>query len=389
MLLSRGLISRSLPTTTTVGLTFPKQSTLFNFSQIRTKKKRAAGSRTNNKNSPGKRLGPKVGDGQFVEQGTIIMRQRGTKLHPGDNTGLGHDHTIFALEPGYVRFYYDPFHPLRKYVGVALKKDYMLPKEHFAPRLRRFGYVELMDEGEKMKEEASMSRKEFLAQPELKRQAEEFEAYKNKRLEEYKKSISEEFTGLGLTEQEVENAANRVFDIVQLRKTGQSMSEAREQVTLNFIYELRLALRRGEFTKEEVNTGKKIYSEFAQKIDEVITVNMNNEQIIKQLSSEELETKRKEVKQQLDSYLTEKTLTDKYRQEVEELIVTPGIFSLTEQEQLREEYLPVVLPLTVPGSVVEEFDTQNPPKGHVVQTIFNEETRSFKTIARPKVAVSA
>ena len=45
------------------------------------------------------------------------MRQRGTKIHPGDNVKIG-----VAVEPGYVRYYFDPFHPLRKYVGVSLKK---------------------------------------------------------------------------------------------------------------------------------------------------------------------------------------------------------------------------------------------------------------------------
>ena len=91
--------------------------------QIRTATKRVSGSKTSNKDSAGRRLGPKVHEGHPVKPGQIIMRQRGTKIHPGENVRIGVDHTIYAVEPGFVRFYFDPFHPLRKYVGVALKKD--------------------------------------------------------------------------------------------------------------------------------------------------------------------------------------------------------------------------------------------------------------------------
>jgi len=53
---------------------------------------------------PGQRLGVKVSDGTLVSAGSIIVRQRGTKIHPGDNVGLGKDDTLFALTDGYVKF---------------------------------------------------------------------------------------------------------------------------------------------------------------------------------------------------------------------------------------------------------------------------------------------
>ncbi|WP_448523712.1 50S ribosomal protein L27 [Pseudothermotoga sp.] len=58
-----------------------------------------------NRDSNPKYLGVKVGDGQVVRAGNIIVRQRGTKIHPGENVGCGRDFTLFALKDGIVRFY--------------------------------------------------------------------------------------------------------------------------------------------------------------------------------------------------------------------------------------------------------------------------------------------
>ncbi|SMC09951.1 50S ribosomal protein L27 [Nitratiruptor tergarcus] len=66
--------------------------------------KKGQGSTQNNRDSAGRRLGVKKFGGEFVRAGNIIIRQRGTKIHPGNNVGLGKDHTIFALVDGYVKF---------------------------------------------------------------------------------------------------------------------------------------------------------------------------------------------------------------------------------------------------------------------------------------------
>jgi len=66
--------------------------------------KKAGGSSRNGRDSAGRRLGVKKADGQYVIPGNIIVRQRGTKIHPGKNVGLGKDHTIFALIEGKVEF---------------------------------------------------------------------------------------------------------------------------------------------------------------------------------------------------------------------------------------------------------------------------------------------
>ena len=66
--------------------------------------KKAGGSSRNGRNSPGQRLGVKKFGGERVIAGNIIMRQRGTKIRPGRNVGMGKDHTLFSLIDGAVKF---------------------------------------------------------------------------------------------------------------------------------------------------------------------------------------------------------------------------------------------------------------------------------------------
>jgi len=66
--------------------------------------KKGQGSTQNNRDSAGRRLGVKKFGGEFVRAGKIIIRQRGTKVHKGENVGMGKDHTIYALVDGYVKF---------------------------------------------------------------------------------------------------------------------------------------------------------------------------------------------------------------------------------------------------------------------------------------------
>lgn len=66
--------------------------------------KKAGGSSRNGRDTAGRRLGVKISGGQLAQPGAIIIRQRGTKYHPGSNVGMGKDHTIFATVEGHVHF---------------------------------------------------------------------------------------------------------------------------------------------------------------------------------------------------------------------------------------------------------------------------------------------
>lgn len=78
--------------------------------------KKAGGSSRNGRDSESKRLGVKKYGGQSVIAGNILVRQRGTKFHPGENVGIGNDHTLFAKADGVVRFRFQRKH--RKCIDV-------------------------------------------------------------------------------------------------------------------------------------------------------------------------------------------------------------------------------------------------------------------------------
>ena len=84
--------------------------------------RKAGGSAKNLRDSKPKYLGTKLGDGQSAKTGAIIVRQRGTKICPGKNVGLGKDHTLFALTDGTVKF-----REARKvrFNGDAIKKKFV------------------------------------------------------------------------------------------------------------------------------------------------------------------------------------------------------------------------------------------------------------------------
>jgi large subunit ribosomal protein L27 len=78
--------------------------------------KKAGGRSRNGRDSPGKRLGVKRYAGQLVNAGTILVRQRGTRIQPGNNVGVGRDYTLFALIDGIVKF--EPTSNNRRKVSV-------------------------------------------------------------------------------------------------------------------------------------------------------------------------------------------------------------------------------------------------------------------------------
>ena len=79
--------------------------------------KKGGGSTKNGRDSQAKRLGAKRADGQFVKAGNILVRQRGTHIHPGVNVGMGTDNTLFAKADGVVRF----AHPGKDHKQVSIE----------------------------------------------------------------------------------------------------------------------------------------------------------------------------------------------------------------------------------------------------------------------------
>lgn len=359
------------------------RSPVGSLTHIRTATKKVSGSRTNKNDSAGRRLGPKAYENQFVQPGEIIMRQRGTKIHPGDNVGIGKDHTIFALEPGYVRFYLDPFHPLRKFVGVALRKDLTLPAPHFEPRVRRFGYIPL--EGEEAdKEEAHMSRKEYLAQPELLKRAEKEAEASAQVLAAYTKVVAAKLPQLSA--ENVKLGASRLQFVANKLSEDESHELAYGQATYNYIYDLDLAVRRGELSSDEADSKKTEYLSFVQDFDSKLSVDFNGV-IYKTLSEEARSARKEDISSQLAKFANKK-IGPEDKKTILGLISEGGVFSRKERIELKRQYLPKVLPVTVPGTVLEN-PGKKLPKDAVPVRIYNPEDRSVQTIVRTKDAFLA
>ncbi|CAO1637221.1 unnamed protein product [Sympodiomycopsis kandeliae] len=142
--------------------------------QVRNSAKRGGGTTKNNRNSPGKRLGVKRYGGQYVSAGEILIRQRGTSWHAGQNVGMGRDHTLYALKAGYVRFYQPSPEPTeivssststilpkvlsrtphpsskhhrtgRRYIGIVFDQETQLPQPWGSANQRRLEKVNLVE----------------------------------------------------------------------------------------------------------------------------------------------------------------------------------------------------------------------------------------------------
>ncbi|KAJ2799068.1 54S ribosomal protein L2 mitochondrial [Coemansia guatemalensis] len=121
----------------------PEQSSCL-LQQLRFATKKSGGSSRNGRDSIGRRLGFKKQQNEHVIPGNIILRQRGTQFHPGENVGMGKDHTLFAIQPGYVKIYTDSrIKKDRRYIAVALdKEDNAFPRSPYEKRVRGFFLVD-------------------------------------------------------------------------------------------------------------------------------------------------------------------------------------------------------------------------------------------------------
>ncbi|KAJ8767971.1 hypothetical protein K2173_020911 [Erythroxylum novogranatense] len=115
--------------------------------------KKGAGSTKNGRDSRGKRLGVKVFGNQVAKPGSIIIRQRGTKFHPGNNVGIGKDHTIFSLIDGLVKF--EKLGPDRKKVSVYPRE--VQPENPNSYKARKREYFRLQRERKKARKEGILA----------------------------------------------------------------------------------------------------------------------------------------------------------------------------------------------------------------------------------------
>lgn len=346
------------------------------FTQVRNATKRAAGSRTSMKDSAGRRLGPKKYEGQQVKVGEILMRQRGTRLYPGENTGIGRDHTIFAKEPGVVRYYMDPFHPSRKFVGVSLKREIKLPLPHFAPRLRRFGREVVTHPRLKEEEASFLPRKQLEAKDSISTALKEREATRSELSRGFQEFFQKQLPELQLPDVDVANAY-----LIRLRsclKNGFELSDAQYNSKHYLELEYKLQSQR-ENWGDKFESHLQVLKETVDKLNSSISFD-NKLRIIKHIDPKTKES----LKSQFIKTLQEKAQsieTKKQRDEIESLFEDACKFlSVSEEVHLRRQFLKPVKPESSTTVAAQ------PNKKTITIKRFNHERNRLETIPRTKTS---
>lgn len=309
---------------------------------VRNATKKAAGSKTSNKDSRGRRLGSKKTDGEDVKVGDIIYRQRGTKIYPGENVGIGKDHTLFALEPGYVRFYYDPFHPKRKFAGVTFDRKHRLPTPHFEPTRRRFGRVEIEDPRLAEKEQNNMNRKEYLASPKILQIKSERQEKREKLFSELSEKL-ESFLP-GLEEEEKKAAVARLQCIRVHLSGGRTVEEARKLADREFKIDTEIEVRANRLTADESVTLLATYTERAAKLDAAVSFDPKL-QLIKSYTAEELSKMATENLAAMKAIYSQVTggVRGETKKQLKALIDAP-CFSLSTRDSLKKRFVKAMKP---------------------------------------------
>jgi ribosomal protein L27 len=309
--------------------------------QVRTATKKVAGSRTSMKDSAGRRLGAKAAENEPVKTGQILMRQRGTRFYPGENASIGKDHTIYASEPGYVRFYLDPFHPERKFIGVALKPELRLPTPHFEPRVRRLGYVPITDDNKAAFEEKNLSRKDHLLRPTILKNLEDRQNRRSKALEEYAEQLKCLFTEL--SEKEVVLAAERFLLIKNHFKNGVTLADSRAATTSIYFQDLKLQVKRGSISQEESEALRNEYTALIGKVDSSVSFD-NKFQLTKYLTKEARKTQLSEFEQKLQAIVNAKGKDTK--KQLEKTLEKSTLITPLEKKTLHAKFIKPLLPST-------------------------------------------
>lgn len=353
-----------------------KNGACFILTQVRTATKRAAGSRTSMKDSAGRRLGPKKYEGQPVKVGEIIMRQRGTKFYPGENVGIGKDHTIYALEPGVVRYYLDPFHPRRKFIGVSLSREIRLPLPHFEPSVRRFGRQVITNVREAEQEKQFLPRKQALAKDEIVQKLAEREQNRETLQKEFARILTKQ---LKVELPSLELGTQYLTRLRSCLRNGFKLEDA--QFNARYFLEYQASLEARRLGSEDAKSSEQLAkiaetvqvlngsTEFSNKLNLIGHISAQEKLALKQKLMEDLKEKSKLI------------TTKKDREELKKLFHDAENFlTLSEEVHLRRKFLKPVQPET-PETVADK-----PSKKTITLRRFNYAKSKIDTITRKKEA---
>lgn len=343
----------------------------FVFTQVRTATKRASGGKSANNSTAGRRLGPKKGEGEFVEAGQIVWRQRGTKWYPGENVGIGRDHTIFAREPGYVRYYRDPFHAKRRFIGVALSASERLPTPHFEPRRRRFGYT-LIDN-----EEVSQFERDFLTRKETQRLhlrediLLERSAKQQQRLNKYASVLADS----GISDASEPQLA-RLDAIYTFLCGGMDYNTARQTVDDQAREDLDLDLRVGRVNSEEHASALNAYTEESTKVDQAVQFGPSRILApVSQLDSAARDSVIAQIEELTKPHMESATGTPAAVVEtVVSLLNSSAVFSPGEVAHLKSKHLRRPTPILVSSTNEKELEARAKKAEGEIRSVWNDKT---------------
>lgn len=348
---------------------------------VRYATKKASGSRTSNKDSAGRRLGSKLGEGELCKAGQIIYRQRGTRFYPGENVGIGKDHTIFAKEPGFVRYYVDPFHPKRRFIGIALGKDERLPTPHFSPRRRRFGYIEIENEKWAEHEKNLMSRKEAQITPLLKESFEKREQQRQEQASQYEQDLKAFISESSFP---FDVAAKRLVEISRyMVGGGRSYEDSKVLADTDFTQKVNLDKEFERLNEQEASDLLSQYNEVASKLDSTIT--LSGTKLAKYYSPEEISEKAQATIQEIKQLVADKEapFSAELQKQIKSMLDEP-YFSLAEQKNLARRFIKREAPRRLSDSFTLEDMKKlvKEKKGRIIPT-WNYDARKVEKVFLP------
>ena len=335
------------------------------------------------KDSAGRRLGPKKYEGQEVISGQILLRQRGTKFYPGENVGIGKDHTLYALEPGIVRYYLDPFHPRRKFIGVALNREYLLPKEHFEPNLRRFGRSILKNPKAAQLEERTLPRKQELVKDEI------LDRLQSRELERVK--LRKEFASILESQNKPSNLTDMEITTSYLIRLRSSLKNGFQLEDAQFYSKSYLEMQ----TKLKANKEKWEPAKLALSLEQIETITKsldksvcftNKLKLMAYISPEEKLNKKQALMETLKTKFSNNVVTRKDKKLLDELFASANEFlTLSEEVHLRRKFMkPVLSEHLAPPLAKESVKDKKVLKKATMINCFNYEKRRVDNIIRSK-----
>jgi large subunit ribosomal protein L27 len=397
-----------------------RKDLLVNFNTIakRTATKRAGGGKTNNKDSAGRALGAKKVELQFVQANEVLMKQTGTKFFGGENTFSGRDHTINSSAPGYVRFYIDPFHPKKRFVGVALSKDSVLPRGHFLPKERRFNNIKLNPREKiemKLINNLLESAPRFFTHPREQRKIFRIQQNMKDRIAHYDAKQTR-FNNLIKEQKVLEGLWGEDF--------VKTLSAEENQFVVEFLYLMQNKFEYShnidaafEYTKNEIKYDNKLqekrsasptdvnikyqyiipryydysvkYNEaLAKKIQETVDFNKLDLDIIKKIPSQEKEAKKAQLIEEVSNikpFLYTKNNAN-FKKITSMLSIKNAlikqVFDNTELNQLKNKLFPEVLPSSWEGVL----STDKKDRNAIAKKMYDPDTKTFEDVLVSKFA---